>query len=252
MWKRANTRVAMVLAALGAVTSAPVSAALVTIVGTNFDLTYDDTKLGLFGAPTLVGDTLFFTPNAFAAESLNGAGAVTTNSTVSGLVLTAKNGYQFGAFDLAEFGDYRLNGASSFVTVTGQLRAFNVASSINTQTASFLAVDGSTPLTINNGLLQPWLATARIDAGTAPQAVPPQFGEALNVLATRPGAVGLTIENQLLAFTDPDGTGLRQAFIEKKFNGISVDVTPVPVPPAAAMMVLGLASLMLLRHRGKA
>jgi hypothetical protein len=230
----------------------PAHAALVTIVGTNFDVIYDDTSLGLFGAPTLVGDTLFFTPNTFRAQSLNGDGAVATNSTLSGLRLIAKNGYQFGAFDLAEFGDYRLSGAGSFVTVNGQLRAFNPALSTTTQTTSNLAVSGSTPLTTIDGGLYNWLATARIDQSTPPVGgLPLPFPPVQNVIASRPTEVVLTIENLLLAYTDPQGTGFREAFIEKKFvgTGVSLEVTPIPLPPAAALMVVGLASLGLLRRR---
>lgn len=228
-------------------------AALVTLTGTNFDLTYDTTKLGLFGAPTLVADTLFFTPNNFFAESLNGAGADTTNSTVTGLVLTAKNGYKFGAFELAEFGDYLISGAGSLVRVQGQLRAFNVASSLVTQTTNALTVNPLTPLTLNDGLLHDWNANARIDSSTSPVPVP--FGTVQNVILSNPEAVGLTIENRLTAYTDPAGSGLREAFIEKKFAGVQLTVTPpsaVPLPAAAWLMLSGIGALGVAARRCKA
>jgi hypothetical protein len=225
-------------------------AALVTVSGTDFDLTYDTTKLGLFGVPTLVGNSIFFTFSGFVAESLNGAGVVTQNSTISGLVLTARNGFQFGAFDLAEFGDYRLNGSDSAVQVNGQLRAFNVASAINTQTAANLALAPGTSLNLNDGALHDWAALARIDAATAAQWVPPVFGAPTNVIQSRAREVGITIENQLTAYTDASGTGLRQAFIEKKFAGVQMTVSPVPLPPSAALLAAGLtAAIWVVRRR---
>lgn len=243
-------RHAVVAALLGSACSWGAQAALVTLSGTDFDLTYDTTKLGLFGAPTLAGNSIFFTFNAFAAESLNGAGVVTQNSTVSGLVLKAKNGFEFGAFDLAEFGDYKLNGSGSSVQVSGQLRAFSIASAINTQTAANLSLAPGSSLNLNDGLLHDWAALARIDANTQPQSVPPVFGVPTNVIQARAREVGLTIENQLTAFTDPQSAGLRQAFIEKKFAGVQMTVSPVPLPPSVALMAAGLAAgLWLVRRR---
>ena len=233
----------LLVAAACLVPAAPALAALVTVTGTHFDLTYDDTKLGLFGAPTLVGDSLFFTFSGFAASSLDGAGTAVTNSTVSGLVLTAKDGYQFGALSLAEFGDYILTGSGSVVQVQGQLRAFNVANSIFTQTTSALQVSGATPLTLADGQSHDWVAGATIDAGTAP--VPTPFGPSTNVILSQPGAMGVTIENILTAYTDAQGSGPRTAFVEKKFAGVQLDVkplTPVPLPAAAWLLAIGLVS----------
>lgn len=228
--------------------AAPSHAALVTLTGTQFDLTYDTTKLGLFGAPSLVGNTLSFTLNTFAAQSLNGVGAVSTNSTVSGLVLTARNGFQFGAFDLLEFGDYSLSGSGSFVRVSGQLRAFNTAQALTTQTSANLLVNPLTPLNINDGNNHNWVAGARIDA-FSPMALPSLF----NVITTMPEEVDLTIENRLTAYTDPAVSGFREAFIEKKFVGVGVQVTvlpaAVPLPPSAALTLAGLAVIALLAHR---
>ena len=228
--------------------AAPSHAALVTLSGTQFDLTYDTTKLGLFGTPSLVGNTLSFTLNTFAAQSLNGVSAVSTFSTVSGLLLTAKNGFQFGAFDLVEFGDYTLSGSGSFVQVLGQLRAFNTAQALTTQTSANLMVNPLTPLNINDGNNHNWVADARIDAST-PMALPTLF----NVISTMPQEVDLTIENRLTAYTVPSGSDFREAFIEKKFVGVGVQVTVLPaagpLPPSAALTMAGLAVIALLAHR---
>lgn len=241
------------MAALAAIATAPAQAALVTLVGDNFDVTYDDTLLGRYGAPTLAGNTLFFTINNFRAESLNGQGLRTAStsvsgsgSSVSGLVLTAKNGFRFGAFDLAAFGDYLLSGVGSTVTAGGLLTVVNATGqnpALAAQTATARVLLPTTLLNVNNGTLQGWVGTARIDATTAPLSL-----SGVNVLASDPDAVGVIIASQLTALTTP-GTGPRRAFIEEKFSGLQMTVTPVPVPPAAAIMALGLASLWALRRR---
>lgn len=238
-----------IVAALSALLVAPAQAATFTLVGTNFDLTYDDTKLGLFGAPVLVGDTIQFTLATFAAEAPAAGGAASRNSTISGMVLTAKGDFRFGAFDLAEFGDYTLSGAGSLVRVQGQLRAFDIADSLDTQTTNSLVVNPLTPLTLADGINHDWTATARIDASTVPVPGP---GGAVNVILSNPDAVGLTIENRLTAFTDPATTGFRQAFIEKKFAGVELRVSPVPAPPALWTFGAGILALgfMLRRARG--
>src|SRR5579862_7654168 len=113
--------------------SLPARASTITLTGAHFDVTYDPSTLNLFGSLNLVGDNLFFTPSNFKATSTNGAGVVTTDSTASGIVLSAHPGYQFGALTLAELGDYQLEGPSSTVSVSGQLRAFDFNNSFATQ-----------------------------------------------------------------------------------------------------------------------
>jgi len=219
--------------------------ALVTLSGTNFDLQYDDTLLGLFGAPTLVGNTFFFTPTNFRAESLNGQGSVSTNSTVSGITLIAKNNYQFTSFALSEFGDYLLDGVGSSVSVHGQLRAFNLANPVFTQTSNNLVVNPLTPLALNDGVNHDWQASALIDGTTGVTS-----GQQ-NVIQSGASNVGLTIENRLRAFTQPGGTGVQQAFIEKKFagTGVTVTVNPVPLPPSFALLASGLLVAVWLSRR---
>jgi len=68
---------------VGAVATSGAHAAWQTLTGATFDLAYDDGLMGLFGAPTLIGDNIVFTPINFKAESLSGAGVVTANSTVN-------------------------------------------------------------------------------------------------------------------------------------------------------------------------
>jgi hypothetical protein len=225
---------------LACVLSSTAQAELVTLTGADFDLTYDTTKLGLFGAPSLAGNSIFFTFSGFAAESLNGQGAVTRNSTISGLVLSARNGFQFGELVLVELGDYKLSGNGSRVDVQGRLRAFDMAAPLTTQTVAALGIEPSSPLDLADGLLHEWSAAARIDGSTPVQPVPSIFGATTNVIHARPQAVGVSIENQLTAYTDGPSIDLQQAFIEKKFAGVQMLVAPVPLPSTAALAGVGL------------
>ncbi len=227
------TTVALALAA------GPARATLVTLTGTDFDLTYDDTKLGLFNAPVLSGDIISFTFNNFVAESLNGQGFVTTSSTIDGIVLSSKNGFTFGDLLLAEFGDYLLVGPFSTVNVQGQLRAFDAANPVPTQTASDLFVNPATPLNIVDAANHDWQASARIDNATP--VTPPLFGMPQNGWLATADQIGVTIENRLIAFTSPGGLFAQQAFIEKKFVGIAIAVMPVPGPSGALAVLAGLA-----------
>ncbi len=206
-----------------AMASLPTQASTITLTGAHFNVTYDPSTLNLFGSLNLVGDNLFFTPSNFKATSTNGAGVVTTDSTASGIILSAHPGYQFGALTLAELGDYQLQGSSSTVSVSGQLRAFDYNNSFATQTTSAITATG--PLTTADGASHDWVATSQITNSTHPlpnPLFPPVYPWLSN--ATQ---VDVTIENLLTAYT-ATGTGPQLALIEKKFNGVELSVTPLP------------------------
>jgi hypothetical protein len=224
------------LAAL-VVSAGAAQAAQQTLAGTQFDVIYDDTKLGLFGTPTLAGNVLFFTPNAFSAESTNGAELVTSNSTLSGLVLVAKPGFNFSSVALGEIGDYRLIGAGSAVDVSGRLIAFDVDNSLQTLTSAALTVT-SGPLTLADGQLHDWQASASVTNASTSKPPLPTLPPLTGWLddASR---VGLTIENLLYAYTEP-GVTPSLAFIEKKFSGVQLTVSVVPEPGTWAAMMAGL------------
>lgn len=211
------------------------TAAPVTVIGTDIDLIYDPALTNGFGTPTLVGNTLIFTPNEQRVESTNGAGSQALDSVLAGISLRAKNGFRFGAFDLAVFGDYRLNGTGSRVLAGGQLRAFDAAQPGGALMAAGLQLDAGLPLNINNGSNQNWAASAHIDGGTA------TMGSGLNALAAGADLIGLEIELLLSAYTDPTQTGYRQALIENKFGGLVVNIVraeplPLPLPSTLALL----------------
>jgi hypothetical protein len=209
-----------------------VSAATAKLEGIAFDVYYDDAALGLFGTPTLSGDMLFFTPTQFKAESLNGLGVVTASSTLN-LRIELNEGYDFASVALLERGDYRMRGASSEVDVLGQLRVFDVAAPLNEATdriASAAALDA------RDGLNYNWTASAEVGlTGT---------------LWSDTRMINVTIENLLDAYTDPLDAGRKQAFVEKKFVGLSVGAVPaVPEPESYALMLAGLGMLGLVARR---
>lgn len=216
--KRVNLLAASIFV-LGQALSGAAAAASVTLVGSTVDFTFDDALLGLFGPATVSGDTLFFTPTAFDVQSLNGAGFALANETMN-VRVAAHDGYEFDALNLVERGDYLLLGAGGMVDVSGQVRAFDVASPLTDITASIATTAALTTLGTPT---HDWTATATAD-----------------VSALDARAINVTIENLLLASTTSAGS---LAFIEKKFAGLSIEttsVTPVPEAETWAMMLAGL------------
>lgn len=207
------------------------SAALQTIDGLHTTFTFDDSMLGLYGTPSVVGDTLFFTPTSFVASSSDGTGLGYKNATIN-VEIGAKAGYVLSGIDLSEAGDYLLyqpvaNGGALGVDLTGQIRVrdLNNLAEVTSNIAS------SGPLTQVGLPTHNWSA----DADTS-------FANA--------SAVNLTIENILLAYTT---SAPSLAFIEKKFVGAEVQVMAVPEPDSYAMLLAGLGVLgMIVRRRRQA
>ncbi len=221
------------LAGMGLMSGA--QAAVVTLSGTLFDVRYDDTQVGLFGAPSLFGSTIFFTPSGFKAESLNGDGPVAALAFAS-IELIAHSGFRFASIGVGQAGDYRLSGAGSTVGVAGQITATDAANAAATQTAG-LAV--TAPLDVADGALREWSASAAVD-NTGLSA--PWLGQAQSVI--------FTLSNELTATTQAGGTGPLSAFIEGKFAGVALTVNGVPTP--GTLPLVGLAALALLGTRRRA
>jgi hypothetical protein len=190
-----------------------------TLVGTNVTYVYDDALMGLYGQPFLSGDSLVFTPSNFQALSTDG-GFVQTSSTIN-VKVYANTNYTLSAFNLTELGDYSLIGSDAEVAVGGQIRLFDLANISNQLTDPITATAPLTvTTTVGNYQTTNWQANAAI-------AVPTNWSNGVN----------LTIENILLASTTQVGSA---AFIEKKFVGNSVVITPIPEAETYAMMLAGL------------
>ena len=192
----------------------------VTLSGDTVDYTFDDALLGLFGPASLSGDTLYFTPVAFQAESLNGAGFALTKSTMN-IEVSAHDGWSFSNIALSEQGDYLLLGAASTADVTGQIRVRDVANPLADMTASIQS---------SAALDQTGLPTTNWDAGAEID------------LSAWDGAqtVNVTVQNLLLTST----TGASSlAFVDKKFVGLTptlAAISPVPEAHTYATMLAGL------------
>jgi hypothetical protein len=205
---------------IGQLLSGSVFAASVTLSGNTVDYTFDDTLLGLFGPASLSGDTLYFTPVNFQAESLNGTGYALTNSTMN-IEISAHDGWAFSDISLIEKGDYLLLGGASTADVAGQVRVHDLSAVLadmtaSIQTSSFLDHVG---LPTTN-----WEAGAVVD---------------LSAWADTQ-AVNVTVQNLLLASTSSTSS---LAFVDKKFVGLTptmAAISPVPEAHTYGMMLAGL------------
>lgn len=216
-------RWAPLLAAVGlGLATATGHATLVRLNGANFDVEYDDAVLGLFGAPTIGGNVVFFTPTTFKAESLNGVGLITANANASFRII-AQSGYLIGSADLTARGDYRLLGASSTVTVGGAISAIPAGVG-NAPLAA--PITSASPLTLRTGAISNWNASAILDFGGAPS------GGFADIL--------FDMQSFLSALTSTADIGPKLAFIEEKFAGsaFSLQLTPTGHIPEPSSFVL--------------
>ena len=193
----------------------------------------------LFGAPTLTGNTLSFTPQGFNVESQN-LGFDFEDGFLS-MTIEADDGEVLDTFSFSEAGGFRLGGApgagtsATSVDVTTAFVLTVLETDVAGGAAGQLLTDEFTLFNADLGggvLGSVWKGTADVDVAA---------------LASAAGVVGnvtkiqLTLNNQLKA-TSEDGTF---AFVDKK--GVSAVSITVP-EPASALVMLG-AGAMLLRRR---
>ncbi len=209
-------------------------ASTVTLVGTDFNVIYDPSALGLFGTPQLLGDYLVFTPNSFEAQSLNGSGTDITSSAATGIQLVAHPGYEFGSLSMAAVGDYLMQGAGTSVGVAGALTASDATRPL-TLTISNLVVPS--PLNIANGVVQNWSGSAAINDGTP--TVTPGYNPWLEQAST----VDVQLASSLTASSTEPAS---QAFIQEKFGSVELVIDPmaVPLPSAFWLSLSALAGLL--------
>lgn len=222
---KASFRRSMGMLALTASAFSPTAqAAIQTLVGTNVTYQYDDALMGLFGLPSLSGDSLVFTPTNFKAQSNNGQGIVSTNATIN-VKIFANPGFSFPGVSVQESGDYYLIGSDAQVAIGGEIRAFDLLN----------------PLPTSSHIIDPIVATAALTTTTSLSSfgTTDWYADAMVAIPTAwsAGGINLTIENLLLAYTANQGSA---AMIEKKFVGTAIVITPVPEADTYAMMLAGL------------
>lgn len=204
------------LVALG-IASSQVSAATVRLDGVGFDIIFDDGDLGLYGTPTLVGDTLTFHPSSFSALSTTNSWS-TVASTFS-FTLVADAGYTLSGASLQESGNLSMWGSLSSVYAGGQTRAEDLRTP---DAVSLVPIGGS---------------------GSAAQGISGGGGSrgwtATSVQSFVSGAteIQFNIDNIMGARAGSGAGGL--AYITKDFVGLTV-VSSVPEPAPVSMFLTGL------------
>lgn len=216
-----------VLALTAAMAAGVAQAVPVTIAGTTVSFTFDSDLAGLFGAPSVLGDTIYFTPTSFKAQSFNGAGIVSTSQTFN-IAVSANPGYFVSTVSLNEDGDYYNIGAGTGVGVGGKLIVRDLEAPLNpSASSSILPAAPLTAVTSLSGFeTTNWTANAGVT-------IPAGWGGADGFA----NGVNVTIQNILLASSADLGTA---AFIEKKFAGIAIVTSPVPEPHAYILFLAGL------------
>jgi len=212
---------------LGQAISGVAFAVPVTLTGATVSFTFDSALSGLFGAPAVSGDTLFFTPTNYKAESFNGSGFASASQTFN-IAVNANAGYLVSAVNLTEDGDYYNIGPSAGVAVGGKLYVRDLASPVAPVLIGKIKAD--VPLndvtSLANFETTDWTSHTGVT-------IPAGWNKAGGFVS----GVNVTIENILLA---KSMNPVSAAFIEKKFVALDLITAPVPEPTTDAMLLVGL------------
>jgi hypothetical protein len=198
--------------------SASSHATLITSTGTNVQFTYDDMLLGLFGTPTVSGNSLIFAPSNFTALQDGYIGGALTESSFE-VKIDALDGHHLGALALNETGTYIREGVNAGVSETGVLNAVSLDNASSTYvsniqpTAPFSETAFDSPSSI-------WTAKANFD------------------LLPGTSSLLVNIDNILRAKIFSGADGSETAYIGQNFASLSV--TAVPLPMAAWLFGGGL------------
>lgn len=205
------------------------NAALVSLVGDDVTFTYDDALLGLFGTPTVSGNTLIFNPTTFSATATGDVSPVMTLSTINIGVQANDLNSIVSNTSLTERGDYlrdlgvpAMGGVgpvmNAEVDASGQIR---VSKGIQEVVANIVPDDLSVTDALTN-----WEALAIADVASL-------GGNILNVFM------------QNILFADSDATDAI-AFIQKSLVALEVETQVIPIPPSLILLgsvLIGLFSI---------
>lgn len=228
-----KTSVAAAIAMFAFLVSAQtVSAASVTQCGPTICYTYDDAQaaVGLFGQPTLIGDSIRFLPPNFRAQSDDGALTDTATANFIFDDVYTLSGNDIYKIRVIEAGDYEItNGDWVSADMYLQIANNNNIFDLTTSTSSFDASGDS-------GGIQRWTLDDEILPLNDPS-------DLLGTPWTESSSMSLNIQNTLQAYTDENG---ETAWIQKK---VTLSVSEVPVPAAVWLFGSALAGLGWLRRR---
>jgi hypothetical protein len=200
--------------------------------GSFFSWANGQNQTNLFGTPTLVGDTFFFTPIAFVANATNGATVAVTDTFEVDLFVNA--GFKFDAIQISEFGDYAITNTGtpvglSSVDADGLLRVDEIGGlgRSDQQSLAFPALPVSSAAA-TSGLWQ---------------------GDGMSNLTLLEGStpftqIHLKVTNDLIAISGGQG---QVAEIRKTVFGGMMAVTIVPTP--GTLGLLGAAGFLAARRR---
>lgn len=212
------------------------SAAVVTIDGAKFDISYDDGLVGLFGAPAIVGDLVIWNPGgspAFSAQATAADSTAFKNSTFS-LAVTADPGWRLSGALAKQDGSYFSFGTGSLVGVTGSL--------------SITAADHGGGLDVWSGNIS---ATSPFVNGAFPPVLQSWDAMSPALNTDHVGQAMVSIESLLFAYAGPV-TGPRGAFIETTQIVLGMNMVPVPEPATwTSMAAGGILLAMGLRRRNR-
>jgi hypothetical protein len=186
--------------------------------------------LGLFGSPTVIGDTFFFIQNQnFDAQSAGG-GTVTTADSLR-VTVSAKGNRMFTEVRFESIGDYTLIGSGASVDVQGSMTVTDAYNGLHGGSDGFHTTPGF-PVYGNNldVVYNTWTGYSYIDLFSI-------GGGAFT-------SIDLVFSNSLIAVTLPGETAAI-ATLPNTQGGFSLTILPAP----GSAGLLGLAALAGLRRR---
>ena len=235
--RKENRSLAQLSAIAAAILSLGVSslsqAALVQVSGNTVNFIYDDAQVGvgLFGAPSVVGDSLVFSPTTFNAESVNGVGVHTGTVTDSqsasfSFRVVAKSATTvLDGASATEAGAYSMTGVGTLVDVDSTMKVSDFNDPVFGPFDTGLLAPSD--LSLVTGASEAWNSSGGVDLST--------------VMWDGVNDIEVVLTNVLTAQTMLGEAG--SAYIDKSNITIDIATTVVPVPAAVWLFGSGLLGL---------
>ena len=226
--RKLTHRAWLAIALLGATYAPSANAVILELFGTDVRFLIDTEQPGfsLYGTPVVIGNNLFFSPTTFRAESNNGQPQdVSVDANIAFDVIGLNGQVRLGKVTVREIGDFFTTpGSDASVSALAQLGAFNLSD----PGPSFIQdIDATGPLSsASPGGDGTWELSTSLDFMTA--------------WAAASNAARINIQNNLIATTTHAAT---TAWIQKKFQGLVIEVSIIPIPGAALLLLSALGGL---------